>query len=100
MQVIIGPVLGLIDIILGLYVWVLFLSIIMSWLIMFNVVNTTNRFVYVAGDFLYKVTEPALRPIRRFLPNIGGMDISPIVLLLAIWFVRDVIRRLAYQLGV
>ena len=84
MQVIIGPVLGLIDIILGLYVWVLFLSIIMSWLIMFNVVNTTNRFVYVAGDFLYKVTEPALRPIRRFLPNIGGMDISPIVLLLAI----------------
>ncbi|NQU72403.1 MAG: YggT family protein [Rhodospirillales bacterium] len=100
MQVIIGPVLGLIDIILGLYVWVLFLSIIMSWLIMFNVVNTTNRFVYVAGDFLYKVTEPALRPIRRFIPNIGGMDISPIVLLLAIWFVRDVIRRLAFQLGV
>ncbi len=100
MQVITGPILGLIDIILGLYVWVLFLSIIMNWLIMFNVVNTTNRFVYIAGDFLYKVTEPALRPIRRFMPNIGGMDISPIVLLLAIWFVRDIIRRLAYQLGV
>ncbi len=100
MQVILGPILGLIDIILGLYVWVLLISIILSWLIMFNVVNTSNRFIYVAGDFLHKVTEPALRPIRRFIPFIGGMDISPIILLLAIWFVRDFIRRLAFQLGV
>ena len=100
MQVILGPILGLIDIILGLYVWVLLISIILSWLIMFNVVNTSNRFIYVAGDILHKVTEPALRPIRRFIPFIGGMDISPIILLLAIWFVRDFIRRLAFQLGV
>jgi YggT family protein len=100
MQVILGPILGLIDIILGLYVWVLLFSIILSWLIMFNVVNTSNRFIYVAGEFLYKVTEPALRPIRRFIPFIGGMDISPIVLLLVIWFVRDFIRRLAFEIGV
>ena len=100
MQVILGPILGLIDIILGLYVWVLLISIILSWLIMFNVVNTSNRFIYVASDFSHKVTEPALRPIRRFIPFIGGMDISPIILLLAIWFVRDFIRRLAFQLGV
>ena len=100
MQVILGPILGLIDIILGLYVWVLLISIILSWLIMFNVVNTSNRFIYVAGDFLHKVTEPALRPIQRFIPFIGGMDISPIILLLAIWFIRDFIRRLAFQLGV
>ena len=100
MQVILGPILGLIDIILGLYVWLLLISIILSWLIMFNLVNTSNRFIYVAGDFLHKVTEPVLRPIRRFIPFIGGMDISPIILLLAIWFVRDFIRRLAFQLGV
>ena len=100
MQVILGPILGLIDIILGLYVWVLLFSIILSWLIMFNVVNTSNRFIYVAGEFLYKVTEPALRPIRRIIPFIGGMDISPIFLLLVIWFVRDFIRRLAFEIGV
>ena len=100
MQVIIGPVLGLLDIVLGLYVWVLLISIIMSWLMMFNVVNSSNRFIYVVADFLYKVTEPVLRPIRRFMPNLGGMDLSPIVLLLGIWFIRDVLRRLALQLGV
>lgn len=100
MQVIIGPILGLIDIVLGLYVWILLFSIIMSWLISFNVVNSSNRFVYIAGEFLYKLTEPALRPIRRFMPNFGGLDLSPIVLLLAIWFIRDIIRRLAFQLGV
>jgi len=100
MQVIIGPILGLIDIILGLYVWVVFFSIVMSWLISFNVVNSSNRFVYVVADFLYKFTEPAMRPFRRFIPNIGGLDISPIALLLSIWFTRDVIRRLAFQLGV
>lgn len=100
MQVIIGPILGLIDIVLGLYVWILLFSIIMSWLISFSVVNTNNRFVYVVSDFLYKLTEPALRPIRRFMPNFGGLDISPIILLLAIWFVRDVLRRLAFAIGV
>lgn len=100
MQVIIGPIFGLIDIILGLYVWVLLFSIIMSWLISFSVLNTSNRFVYVVSDFLYKLTEPALRPIRRFMPNFGGLDISPIILLLAIWFVRDVLRRLAFAIGV
>ena len=100
MQVIIGPIFGLMDIILGLYVWVLLFSIIMSWLISFSVVNTSNRFVYVVSDFLFKLTEPALRPIRRFMPNFGGLDISPIILLLAIWFFRDVLRRLAFAIGV
>lgn len=100
MQVILGPIFGLMDIILNLYVWVLFFSIIMSWLIMFNVVNSSNRFVYVVADFLYKVTEPVLRPIRRFMPNIGGLDLSPIVLLLGIWFIRNVLNRLAIELGV
>ena len=100
MQVIIGPIFGLIDIILGLYVWVLIISIIMSWLINFSVLNTSNRFVSVVSDMLFKLTEPALRPIRRFMPNLGGLDLSPIILLLAIWFVRSVLSRLAFAIGV
>ncbi len=100
MNVILGPLFGLIDIVLGLFVWILILAVVMSWLISFNVVNTTNRVVYLIADFLYKITEPVLRPIRRFLPNLGGLDISPIVLLLVIWFLRDVLRRLAFEIGV
>ena len=52
------------------------------------------------SDFLYRITEPVLRPLRRLLPNLGGLDISPIVLLLAIWFLRDVLRRLSFEIGV
>ena len=100
MHVILGPIFGLIDIVLGLFVWILILAVVMSWLISFNVVNTTNRVVYMISDFLYRITEPVLRPIRRLLPNLGGLDISPIVLLLAIWFLRDVLRRLSFEIGV
>ena len=100
MNVILGPLFGLIDIVLGLFVWRMILAVIMSWLISFNVVNTTNRVVAIIADFLYRITEPVLRPIRRMLPNFGGLDISPIVLLLVIWFARDVLRRLAFEIGV
>ena len=64
----------LIDTILGIFVWLLIASAVLSWLVAFNVVNTRNRAVYVVGDFLYRVTEPLLRPIRNLLPNIVGMD--------------------------
>ena len=100
MQVIIGPLFGLADIVLGLFVWVLIFAVVMSWLVSFNVVNTSNRFVYTVTDFLYRLTEPALRPIRRVLPNLGGLDLSPVLLLLAIWFLRDLLRRLAFEIGV
>ena len=72
----------------------------MSWLISFKVVNTSNRVVYIIADFLYRLTEPVLAPIRRFLPNLGGLDISPIILLLGIMFVRNVLSRLAFEIGV
>lgn len=84
---------GLIDLILSLYVWVLIASAIFSWLIAFNVVNTRNRVVYVIGDFLYRLTEPVLRPIRRVLPSLGGIDLSPIVVILGIWFARSLMRE-------
>jgi YggT family protein len=83
----------LIDTILGLYVWILIASAILSWLVAFNVVNTRNRAVYVIGDFLYRVTEPVLAPIRRIMPNLGGLDLSPIIVILIIFFVRNLMRE-------
>ena len=99
MHVILGPIFGLIDMVLDLFIWILIIAVVMSWLISFKVVNTTNRFVYLIADFTHRITEPALRPIRRFLPNLGGLDISPIVLLMVIWFLRDVLSRLAFETG-
>lgn len=80
-----------IDLALGIYTWIIIGSAIFSWLYAFNVINSNNRFVGMVGEFLYKATEPALRPIRRMLPDLGGLDISPIVLLIAIFFLRTFI---------
>jgi YggT family protein len=86
--------LNLVDTVIRLYIWVLIASVVMSWLINFNVINTRNRFVFLVGDFLYRVTEPALRPIRNFMPSLGGIDISPIVLILLLYFLRDLLWEL------
>ena len=80
-----------IDLALQLYVWLLIAAAILSWLVAFNVVNTRNPVVATIGQFLYAITEPALRPIRTRLPNLGGIDISPVVLILIIIFIRYVI---------
>lgn len=81
---------------LNLYVWLIIASAIYSWLYLFNVINTQNQFVSMIGDFLYRVTEPALRPIRRWMPDLGGIDISPIILLLLIFFIERVIIYYIY----
>jgi len=83
--------LNLIDNVINIYIWILILSVVLSWLVAFNVVNTSNRIVYLVGDFLFRVTEPLLRPIRRVLPNLGGLDLSPIVLILLLYFLRDLL---------
>jgi YggT family protein len=70
---------------------VIIASAILSWLIAFNVVNTSNRFVYSVADMLYRLTEPALRPIRSFIPNLGGIDISPVILILILLFIINVV---------
>lgn len=87
-----------IDLALNLYTWVLIGSAIFSWLYAFNVINSSNQFVNSVGRFLYNVTEPVLRPIRRFLPDLGGIDISPIVLLLVIFFLRSLMWNTLYPL--
>ncbi|AZV19170.1 MULTISPECIES: YggT family protein [Mesorhizobium] len=74
---------------LDLYWWIIIASAIFSWLYAFNVVNSKNQFVGSIGNMLYRLTEPALRPIRRFMPDLGGIDISPIILLLILFFLRQ-----------
>ena len=76
---------------LQIYTWLLIISAVLSWLIAFNVLNTRNQFVSTVWDMLYRITEPVLRPIRNMLPNMGGIDISPIILLLIIFFIERVI---------
>jgi YggT family protein len=85
------PLISFIVLVIDLYIWVVIAGAILSWLIAFNVVNTNNRFVDQVADLLYRVTEPALRPIRNVLPNLGGIDISPVILILALLFIRDVV---------
>ena len=99
MNVILGPILGIVSTILWLYMWLLIVSVVMSWLYSFNVVNTSNRFVYAIGYFTHRLTEPVLAPIRRFIPNLGSIDLSPLILLLAIVFLRNVIHNLAFEIG-
>lgn len=80
-----------IDFLLNIYIFVLFAAAVLSWLIVFNVVNTRNPAVAMIGEFLYRVTEPVLRPIRDRLPNFGGIDVSFIVVILIIYFIQWVI---------
>ena len=96
-----AAVFWLIDTILSLYWWVVIISVVLSWLYAFNVVNPGNQFVRMIGDFVYQATEPLLAPIRRFMPNLGTIDISPIVLLLAITFLQIFLRTsVAPALGI
>jgi YggT family protein len=87
--------LDLVDTILTLYIWVLIIQAVLSWLIAFNVINTYNRFVYSVADLMNRLTEPLLRPIRNLLPNLGGIDVSPVILILLISFLRNLLHEYA-----
>ena len=91
-----NPFLWLVDTLISLYIWILIAAAVLSWLIAFNVVNTRNQFVSAVAEFLYRITEPLLAPIRNFLPNLGGLDISPIILILIIMFIQRVIIYYIY----
>ncbi len=99
MNVILVPLLQLLDVVLELYQIVLIVWVVFSWLAAFNVVNTSNGFVRTAMNVLWRLTEPALRPIRRFVPMISGLDFSPLILLLAIYFLRGVVNRMIYSMA-
>ncbi len=93
-----NPFLWLVDTVITIYIWILIASAVLSWLVVFNVVNTRNPIVNSIGDFLYRVTEPALRPIRNIMPNLGGIDISPVILIIGLLFIRQVIFWLYLQI--
>ena len=85
------PLINFLVLIIDLFIYVVIAAAVLSWLVAFNVVNRNNRIVYTIGDALYRLTEPALRPIRNVLPDLGGIDISPVVLILLLLFVRNVV---------
>ena len=89
-------VLDIVLLILQIYIWLLIAAAVLSWLVAFNVVNTRNQVVAMAADFLYRVTEPLLRPIRAMLPNLGGIDVSPVILILLILLLQNIIIRYIY----
>jgi len=92
-----NPFLWLVSALIWTYIYMLIAAAILSWLIAFNVVNTRNQFVHMVADFLYRVTEPALRPIRRLMPNLGGIDISPVILIIGLMFLEQLIYWLFLQ---
>jgi len=81
--------LNLVSTVISIFIWLLIAQAVLSWLVAFGIVNRHNRVVATIGDFLWRVTEPLLRPIRRVLPDLGGIDISPVILILLLWFLRD-----------
>ena len=89
-------ILDIVLIVLHIYIWLLIAAAVLSWLVAFNVVNTRNQFVAMVGDFLYRITEPLLRPIRGMMPSLGGIDISPIILILIIFLIESIIVRYIY----
>lgn len=92
------PILDVIIFLLDFYVYVIIAAVILSWLIAFNVINTRNQIVAMISDFLYRITEPVFRPVRNFLPNLGGIDFSPLVVLLVIYVIRRYIADYIYPL--
>ena len=84
-------VLILFDSAVNIYLWILVINVILSWLVAFNILNTSNRLVYSILDVTYRLTDPLLRPIRNFLPNLGSIDISPVILILLLIFIRNLI---------
>ena len=83
---------------LDIYTFIVIGAVIFSWLYAFNVVNTSNRFISLLGEFFYKATEPLLRPIRRILPDLGGIDISPVILILVLFFAQRLLQNLLISL--
>ncbi len=97
-MIILDPLLQVLIFVVDIYWWVVIAAAIMSWLIAFNLVNTNNRAIHVIADFLYRATEPAFRPFRRFVPNLGGLDISPVIVLVILFFLRIFLTDLLLQL--
>ena len=93
------PVIEAVIYLLGLYQWIIILAVVVNLLISFRVINTYNRAVAMIAEFLYRASEPALRPVRRILPNLGGVDISPVIVLVIIYVVQRWLGQLVYYVA-
>ena len=98
LNVVLLPALRVLSIAIDIYIYLLIAMAILTWLVAFDVLNPRSQVVRTIGTFLWKITEPALRPIRRILPNLGGIDISPVLLILLLIFIQDMIARLYVHL--
>ena len=90
-------ILNLFNTIVGFFIWAIILSALISWLIGFNIVNINNKLIYIIADFLNRLTEPFLSPIRRILPYLGGIDLSPVILILLLIFLKDLVNNNYYD---
>ena len=99
MDIILVPLIGIFVTIIDLYMWIIIVNVVLSWLVAFNVINTTNRLVFMVGDFCYRATEPLLSRIRQILPNFGTLDISPLILILSLYFLKDILIRVGMRLS-
>jgi YggT family protein len=97
-DIVLIPLLQVINTVIHLYIWAIIISVILNWLILFNIINTHNRFIAVVADFLYRLTEPPLALIRKALPNLGGLDLSPLVLILVLYFLEIFFDRLILRI--
>ena len=97
MLILFSQILMLLYTIISFYIWLLIAQAILSWLVAFSIVNTQNKLIYLIGDFLYKITEPALKPIRKLLPDFGGIDVSPVILIIILIFFRTFYTIMLYQ---
>jgi YggT family protein len=93
----VNPIVALVLYILDIYTWIIIAAVIVQWLIVFRVINVSNQIVRSIVGFLYAITEPVFRLVRRFIPAFGGIDISPVLVLIAIWFIRYVIVWAVYS---
>ncbi|MEE2957142.1 MAG: YggT family protein [Pseudomonadota bacterium] len=93
-MIIIDPLFRITIIAVDLYIWIVIIGAILSWLVAFNIINLSSPLVRSILDFLYRITEPALRPIRRIIPNFGGIDISPVLLILGLVFLQMVLNNI------
>jgi YggT family protein len=95
----VNPILWLVHTVINIYFWIILAMVIMSWLVAFGIVNRSNPYVRQIGYALDRLTEPLLRPIRRFLPDLGGIDVSPIILLLGLQFLGILVDNIFFRLG-
>jgi YggT family protein len=94
-----NPIAALLIEILEIYKWVVILAVIVSWLVAFNVINVRNGFVSAVLRILYALTEPVFRQVRKVIPPVAGLDLSPIIVFLAIWFLQDTIQYVSFRTG-